>query len=75
MSVRAQNLEQSVPVRRAAGQARHLQAEHHPDLAHADGSDEALEAFAVAVGTGLAEVAVDHYDPVGRPAQGHGPVP
>jgi hypothetical protein len=47
------DLEQAVPVRRTAGQARHLQAEHHPDLAQTDGGHQALEALAVSVGPRL----------------------
>ena len=59
------DLEQPVPVRRVAGQAGDLQAEHHADLAHAHGGDQTLEAFPVAVRARLAQVAVDDDDLVG----------
>jgi IstB-like ATP binding protein len=63
------DLEQAVPVGRAAREAADLEAEHDPDLAEADRGDEAREALAVAVGTRAPEIAVDHDDPVGRPAE------
>src|SRR5450756_1512637 len=63
------DLQEAVPVRRAAGKARDLEAEHHPDLAEAHGGDQLLEAFAVTVGAGEALVAVDDHDPLPRQAQ------
>ena len=66
------DLEQAVPVGRAAGEARDLEAEHHPDLAEAHGGDQLLEAFAVRVGAGETLVAVDDHDAFARPAEGHG---
>ena len=53
------DLEQAVPVGRAAGEPRDLKAEHHPDLAEAHGGDQLLEACAVTVGAGEALIAVD----------------
>jgi len=68
------DLEQPVPVGRAASQTGDLQAEHDPDLAHSDRGDQLLEPLAVTVGTRLAQVAVDDHDSVQRPAQGDRPL-
>src|SRR5215472_2219273 len=65
------DFQQTVPVRGAAGQPRDLQAQHDPDLAHADGGYQLLEAFAVTRGTGLAEVTVDDDDSLPRPAESY----
>ena len=65
------DLQQAVPVRRVAGQPRHLQAEHDPDLPQADVGHQPLEAGAAGgLGARLAQVVVDDHDLVGVPAQG-----
>jgi hypothetical protein len=66
------DLEQALPVRRAAGQARDLKAEHHPHLAEADRGDQLLETGAVTVRPREPLVAVDDQHPLRRPAQGDG---
>src|SRR5437870_4297566 len=48
-----------------------LQAEHHTDLAHAHRGHQLLETHSVAVGAGLAQVAVDDHDPILWPAEGN----
>ena len=69
------DLQQPVPVGVVAGQSGHLQAEHDPGPAHADLGDQTLEAFPVrGRGPGVALVAVDDDDLLGRPAQGDGPL-
>ncbi len=61
--------EQPMPVV-VARQARDLESEYDPDAAETDLGDEALEALAVSrARTGLPEVAVDHDDPIERPAE------
>jgi len=68
-------LQQLVPVAVVAGQARSVQAQHQPGLAQADLGDQALEAVALgACGARLAQVVVDHRDPLARPAKPGGPV-
>ncbi len=66
------DLEQAVPVGRAARQAADLKAEHDPDLAQPDRRHQALEARAIGVRAGLTEIAVDHHDLLEGPAQGDG---
>ncbi len=69
------DLQQPVPVHRAAGQAGDLQAQHHSHLTHTYGRHQLLEALAVAIGTGPAQVGVNDHDALQRPAQGNGAFP
>jgi len=63
-------LQQTMPIRGVARQARHFQAEHDPDASQTDFGHQALEAFSVSrTGAGLPEVTVDHDDPIERPTQ------
>ena len=54
---------------------RHLEAEHHTDLAHAHGGNQLLKPFAIAVGTRQSQVAVDDHHPVQRPTKGKRSLP
>ena len=68
-------LQQLVPVAVVAGQARGVQAQHQAGLAQPDLGDQALEPAALRGGRPrLAEVVVDHRDPLARPAQARGAV-
>ena len=64
------DLEQPVPVRRVARQPRHFQPEHDPAPPQADLGDQTPEPLAVGGGARQAEIAVDHHDAFGPPAQG-----
>jgi hypothetical protein len=68
------DLEQAVPVPRAPGKTRDLETEHHADLSHADGRDEALKTFAIAAGAREPEIAVDDDDLLEWPAKSEGPI-
>ena len=68
------NLEKPMPIGGVSREPGHLKAEHDPGPPHADLGDQLLEPFAIAIGTGEAEIAIDHDDALGRPAQGHGPL-
>ena len=65
------DLQQPVPVHRTARQAGDLQAQHHSHLAHTYSRHQLLEALAITIGTGLAQVGVNDHDAVQRPAQRH----
>ena len=66
------NLQQTMPVRAVARQARDLQAHHDPCFAQANIGDQTLKAFALAGGgAGLALIMIDHYDSIFRPTQRH----
>ena len=68
--------QQSMPIRGVACQARHFQAEHDPDATQADFGHQTLEAFSISrTGAGLSEVAVDHNNPIQRPAQRYRALP
>ena len=70
------DLQQPVPVCGVARQARDLEPEHDAGMSHAHLAHELLETFPVdARCPGLAKVAVDHPDPLHRPAQRHRPLP
>jgi hypothetical protein len=71
VSVKA-DLEQAVPVGVVARQPGNFQAEHHADLAQADGGDQLLEALAVAFSARMPEVAVDDHDLFECPAESDG---
>jgi hypothetical protein len=61
---------QLVPVPARAGQPRHLDSQHHPDVAQPDLGDQAGKARPVlAAGRGVAHVVVDHQHPRRRPPQ------
>ena len=60
-------IQQLIPVGVVAGQPRHLDAEHDPDLAQADIGDQVLEPVPRRrLRTGAAQVGVDHHAPDGR---------
>jgi hypothetical protein len=64
------DLQELMPILARAGQARHLHAEHEPDMVQADLRDEALKAQPpLDTGARLAQIVVDHQDPVRGPAQ------
>ena len=64
-------LDQPMPIGRVARQAGDLEAHDDAGLAERDFADEFLEAVARGgAGSGLAEVAVDDVDALGRPACG-----
>jgi hypothetical protein len=63
-------VQQVVPVGVVAGQPRHLDAQHDPDLAQPDRGDQLPEAGASRrLGARTAQVGVDHDHLMGRPAQ------
>jgi hypothetical protein len=60
-----------MPIARAAGEARDLQAQHQTDLAEADLGDQALKTGAVGGrGPRVPQILVDHDDAFVRPPQG-----
>ena len=64
-------LDQAMPIGRVAGEARDFQAHDDAGLAERHLADELLEAVARGrARAGLAEVAVDDVDALGRPARG-----
>src|SRR3954452_8685529 len=68
-------LQQLVPVAVVARQPRGIQAEHEASLAQADLGDQPLEALARRARCArLAQVIVDHRNPLARPAETAGPV-
>ena len=69
-------LKQPMPIGGVARQTRHFQTEHDADATQTDFGHQTLEAFSVGrTGAGLSEVAVDHDDPIERPAQRDGALP
>ena len=68
------DLQQPMPIGGVAREPGHLEPEHDPGPSHADLGDQMLESLAVGVGAGEAEIAIDHDNALGRPAQGHGPL-
>jgi hypothetical protein len=69
------DLEQPMPVRRIARQARDFQPEHDPGVPDTDLGHQALEALAICRRSpGLSEVRVNHDDPLLRPSQGDCPL-
>ena len=63
-------IQQLIPVGVVAGQPRHLDAQHDPDLAQPDVGDQLLEPDPpLGLRPGAAQVSVDHHHLVGRPAQ------
>jgi hypothetical protein len=68
-------LQQLVPVAIVAGQARGVQAQHQAGLAQPNLGDQALEPAALQGGRPrLAEVVIDHRNPLARPAQARGAI-
>ena len=71
VAVSAHSSMKPMPIGRVARQSRDLQAHDDAGLGERDLADEFLEAIAGdGVGSGLAEVAVDDMDALGRPACG-----
>ena len=63
-------IQQLVPVGVVAGQPRHLDAQHDPDLAQPDVGDQLLEPEPpIGLRPGAAQVGVDHHHLVRGPAQ------
>ena len=63
-------IQQLIPVGVVAGQPRHLDAQHDPDLAQTDVGDQLLEPQPpVGLRTGAAQVGVDHHHLMSGPAQ------
>ena len=66
------DLQKPVPIGRVARQPRDLQAHDDARAPRADLRHPLLKAAAVALGAGLAEIAVNHVNALGRPPERHG---
>jgi hypothetical protein len=68
-------VQQLIPVGVVAGQPRHLDAQHDPDLPQADIGDQLLEPGPTGgLRPRAAQIGVDHHDLMGRPTQHHRPL-
>ncbi len=70
------DFQEPVPIRRVACQSRDFQAEHDAGFLQTHFGYQLLKSFPIRRrGCRLPEVAVDHDDPLDRPAQGHRTLP
>ena len=69
-------LKQPMPIGGVARQTRYFKTEHDTDATQTDFGHQTLKAFPISrSGAGLSEVAVDHDNPIKRPAQGDSALP
>ena len=64
-----------MPFHGVTSEARHFEAEYDADPTHAYFGHQPLKALAVAVGSGSAEIGVNHGNGLGRPSQSGGVLP